>query len=65
MVPEVLEKITRFFEERGRTMIESNTRQADVPEVCQVLINNHGTAPGMWFEKEGSILISLPGYHMR
>ena len=67
MVPEVLEKITRFFKERGRTMIEANTRQAEVPELCQVLINNHGTAPGMWFEKGGSILISLPGvpYEMK
>ncbi len=65
--PEVLEKITTFFKERGRSMIESNLKQADVPEVCRVLMNNHGTAPGMWFEKEGTILISLPGvpYEMK
>ena len=56
-----LERITSFFRERGRSMIESNRRQADVPEACRVLMNNHGTAPGMWFEKEGTILISLPG----
>ncbi|MCK4746200.1 MAG: CinA family nicotinamide mononucleotide deamidase-related protein, partial [Bacteroidales bacterium] len=64
---EVLEKITTFFKERGRTMIESNTRQADVPDACEVMMNNHGTAPGMWFEKKGSILVSLPGvpYEMR
>ncbi|MEN8229337.1 MAG: competence/damage-inducible protein A [Bacteroidota bacterium] len=58
---EVLEKITAFFRERGRTMIESNLRQADVPDACRVLMNHHGTAPGMWFEKEGTILVSLPG----
>lgn len=65
--PEVLARITAFFKERGRTMIDSNLRQADVPEACRVLMNNHGTAPGMWFEKEGSILISLPGvpYEMK
>ena len=65
--PEVLEKITTFFRERGRSMIESNLLQADVPEVCKVLMNNHGTAPGMWFEKEGTILVSLPGvpYEMK
>jgi nicotinamide-nucleotide amidase len=65
--PEVLERITSFFRERGRTMIDSNLRQADVPEVCRVLMNNHGTAPGMWFEKSGTILISLPGvpYEMK
>jgi len=65
--PEVLEKITAFFKERGRTMIESNLRQAEVPEKCRVLMNHHGTAPGMWFEREGSILVSLPGvpYEMK
>ena len=66
-VPEVLKKITAYFRERGRTMIDSNTRQADVPEACQVLTNNHGTAPGMWFEKDGTILVSMPGvpYEMK
>jgi nicotinamide-nucleotide amidase len=66
-VPEVHAKITAYFKERGRSMIDSNLRQADVPEACQVLTNNHGTAPGMWFEKKGTILISLPGvpYEMK
>jgi len=66
-VQELKDKITAYFKERGRSMIESNLQQADVPEVCRVLINNHGSAPGMWFEKEGTILISLPGvpYEMK
>jgi len=66
-VPEVLEKIKKFFEERGRKLIDSNIRQADVPEVCIPLENNHGTAPGMWFERDGSILVALPGvpYEMK
>ena len=65
--PDVLARITAFFRERGRTMIESNLKQADVPEACRILMNNHGTAPGMWFEKQGTILISLPGvpYEMK
>lgn len=64
---EVLERITAFFKERGRTMIESNILQADVPDSCRVLMNNHGTAPGMWFEQDGTILVSLPGvpYEMK
>lgn len=64
---EVLEKITAFFQERGRSMIQSNLLQADVPKNCRVLMNHHGTAPGMWFEAQGTILISLPGvpYEMR
>ena len=66
-VQEVKDKIISYFKERGRSMIESNLRQADVPEVCRVLMNNHGSAPGMWFEKDGTILISLPGvpYEMK
>lgn len=62
-----LDRITVFFRERGRSLIDSNLRQADVPEACRVLMNNHGTAPGMWFEKLGTILISLPGvpYEMK
>jgi nicotinamide-nucleotide amidase len=66
-IQEVKDKISSYFKERGRSMIESNLKQADVPEVCRVLMNNHGSAPGMWFEKEGTILISLPGvpYEMK
>ncbi len=65
--PEIRDRITTYFKERGRSIIESNLRQADVPEACRVLMNNHGSAPGMWFEKEGTILISLPGvpYEMK
>jgi len=64
---EVLDRIIAYFERRGRTMIESNRKQADVPDVCRVLLNNHGSAPGMWFEKKGTILVSLPGvpYEMK
>ena len=64
---EVLDRITAYFKKRGRTMIESNKKQADVPDVCRVLLNNHGSAPGMWFEKKGTILVSLPGvpYEMK
>jgi nicotinamide-nucleotide amidase len=40
---------------------ELNRGQAMVPECCTVLHNAHGTAPGMWFEKEGRVVISLPG----
>ena len=42
-------------------MNERNRRQAEVPESCRVLKNASGTAPGMWFEKNGTIYISMPG----
>lgn len=65
--PETRDKIISYFKERGRSMIESNLQQSDVPDNCRVLMNHHGSAPGMWFEKEGSIIISLPGvpYEMK
>ncbi len=56
-------------EEHVRTMLaarniefnELNRSQAVVPESCEVLFNAHGTAPGMWFERDGKVVISLPG----
>ncbi len=58
---EVLAMIETLMKRRGLRMNENNRRQAEIPEACTVLINAAGTAPGMWFEKEGTILISMPG----
>jgi nicotinamide-nucleotide amidase len=44
-----------------RPMIERNLKQAEVPDVCTVIQNKRGTAPGMWFEKDGRIFVSMPG----
>jgi len=58
----VLEHVTQIFEKKlKRPMIERNRLQALVPERCSVLHNARGTAPGMLFEKEDTIYISLPG----
>ena len=64
---EIQQKIREYFSLRGRNVIPSNLEQAHVPESCEVLSNEHGTAPGMWFEKDGTILISMPGvpYEMK
>lgn len=45
----------------NRPMIESNLKQAEVPDTCTVIQNKKGTAPGMWFEKEGKVYVSMPG----
>ena len=42
-------------------MNEYNKSQAFLPKNCTILRNKKGTASGMWFEKDGKILISLPG----
>lgn len=49
------------FKKRGIPISKSNLGQAQVPDTCEVLFNKAGTAPGMWFEHEGCILVSLPG----
>src|ERR1700722_15988850 len=50
-----------------RPMIERNLKQAEVPDVCTVIQNKRGTAPGMWFEKNEKIYVSMPGvpYEMK
>ncbi|MFB1022092.1 MAG: competence/damage-inducible protein A [Vicingaceae bacterium] len=64
---EVLDRIQTFFKARGREMLESNNQQADVPEACTVLLNDMGTASGMWFERNGTVFVSMPGvpYEMK
>ncbi|TAL70302.1 MAG: competence/damage-inducible protein A [Bacteroidetes bacterium] len=65
--PEVFKMIEGMMNRRNFPMNENNRRQAEVPESCKVLTNAAGTAPGMWFEKKGTIYISMPGvpYEMK
>ena len=55
------EHIRTMLERRNIAFNELNRGQAMVPECCTVLHNAHGTAPGMWFERDGRVVISLPG----
>ena len=57
----VMSKIEARFRQLGRTMSEVNKRQAMVPEGATVLENARGTAPGLWLEARGRIVILLPG----
>lgn len=57
----VLAMIETYFKKRGREMKESNRLQAALPEACEPVFNRLGTAPGMWFEKEGKVFVSMPG----
>ena len=58
---EVLSMIEVMMSHRNFPMNDKNRRQAEVPESCRVLKNAAGTAPGMWFEKNSTIYISMPG----
>lgn len=58
---ETLQRVTDFFKKFKAPLLPINKAQADVPENCTVLQNKNGTAPGMWFEQEGCIIVSMPG----
>jgi nicotinamide-nucleotide amidase len=57
----VLERVESRFRRLGRIMPENNKRQALVPEGAAVLENPVGTAPGIWLETDGHVLVLLPG----
>lgn len=61
MDEKVLQHVTDIFAARGMELTETNRQQAAVPEGCTVLFNTLGTAPGLWLDKEGKVLIVLPG----
>ncbi len=64
---DVLHRIEMYFKNKGREMLPSNIQQAELPKDCIVLDNDLGTASGMWFEKNGKVLVSIPGvpYEMK
>ena len=63
LVPDerVARHVRRMLESRGIDYNDLNRGQSLVPACCTVLFNAHGTAPGMWFERDGRVVISLPG----
>ncbi len=56
-----LEHIKDRFKLRNIDINKLNRDQAMVPKSCTVLFNKLGTAPGMWFEKNNTIFVSVPG----
>ncbi|MBQ7952410.1 MAG: competence/damage-inducible protein A [Alistipes sp.] len=58
---QVAEFVRELLGRRGIAFNDLNQGQAMVPACCTVLHNAHGTAPGMWFERDGKVVVSLPG----
>lgn len=57
-----LQNVKFLFEKiYHKPISEVNLKQAEVPDVCEVIQNKRGSAPGMVFEKDGTIFISMPG----
>jgi nicotinamide-nucleotide amidase len=59
---EALENVKYLFEKiYHKPVSEVNLKQAEVPDVCEVIQNKRGSAPGMIFQKGGTVFISMPG----
>ena len=58
---EVLENIEKIFIHRSIAMNDLTRNQALVPEECTIIQNKAGTAPILWFERGGKVLVSMPG----
>ena len=58
---ETYQMIVKIFGSRGYVISELNRKQAEIPANCTPIPNPNGTAPGMWFEKDGIIYVSMPG----
>jgi len=59
--PEIVKAIEARFARAGRKMTDNNLKQAYRFERGEVLANAHGTAPGLWVEQNGKVLVMLPG----
>lgn len=60
-VEEMEEKLRKFFAFRKLPWIESIARQADRPQSARFIDNPNGTAPGLICEKDGKVVIAMPG----
>ncbi len=59
---DALQNVTHLFETVfKRPLTPRNIKQAEVPDTATVLINPRGTAPGMWFEQNNCVFVSMPG----
>ena len=65
--PQALADLKALFAERNFPLTALNEQQAALPERCIMVPNTMGTAPGMWFEDDGKVYVSMPGvpYEMK
>jgi nicotinamide-nucleotide amidase len=59
--PETYDRIAAYFHKINRPLSDTMRAQATVPAMAEILPNKVGSAPGMWFEQDGKVYISLPG----
>lgn len=61
MNSQALKEVEALFAYRGFELTEANRLQAALPDKCTMISNPVGTAPGMWFERNNKVFISMPG----
>ncbi|MCA6075374.1 competence/damage-inducible protein A [Fulvivirga sedimenti] len=59
--PDALRQVSEFFQSKGLELTPVNELQATLPVCCEVVENKLGTAPGMWFHRDGKVFVSMPG----
>lgn len=59
--PEAERQLREFFARRGVGMPERNVKQAMLVPSAKAIANPRGTAPGWWVERDGKIIVSMPG----
>ena len=59
--PSALEDVEDIFRRFGKELTDINRQQAFLPAGCKKIRNERGTAPGMWFEKDKKVVVSMPG----
>lgn len=64
---ETYDRILGYFKRFGRKTTEAHRQQCFMPQNAELLTNNMGTAPGMWFDENDTVLVSMPGvpYEMK
>lgn len=56
-----LRQVEKIFRDRGLAVTQINKKQAEVPDICTVIHNLNGTAPGLWFDSGEKTLVAMPG----
>lgn len=58
---ETYERLASMFSKRGRKPLEAHRQQCMLPSTAELILNNRGTAPGMWMSAGERYLLSMPG----
>ena len=61
------DRLLRLYQKFGKEPTPAHRKQCALPRDAEILVNQRGTAPGMWLEQEGKVVVAMPGvpYEMR